>query len=53
MGEEYIGLDFVKNAGFNQIAESNKLIIIYPMLKWEMIDGKSSGACWDFFGYSD
>ncbi len=49
MNPDFIDKKFIENAGYNEWAESNKLIVIYPQ------SAKGTGnpfGCWDWFGYS-
>lgn len=49
MNPDFIDRQFIENAGYNEWAESNDLIVLYPQ------SAKSNGnpyACWDWFGFS-
>ena len=49
MNPDYIDSKFIENSGYNEWAESNKLVILYPQ------SAKGNGnpyACWDWFGFS-
>lgn len=49
MNPDFIQSQFIENAGYNEWAESNDLIVVYPQ------SAKSTGnpyACWDWFGYT-
>lgn len=49
MNPDFIQQKFIENAGYNEWAESNDLIVLYPQA------AKGTGnpyACWDWFGYS-
>ena len=48
---ENIGLDFVENAGYNQWAEANNIVIIYPQTKSTYMP-LNPKACWDWWGYT-
>jgi ABC-type branched-subunit amino acid transport system substrate-binding protein len=37
----------------NEIAEANKIIMIYPQTTTVKIHEFSSAGCWDFFGYTN
>ena len=44
-----IGTRFIEYAGYNDVAESNDVIIIYP----QVLNSTSNPyACWDFTGYT-
>ncbi|MBF0345654.1 MAG: hypothetical protein HQL06_15680 [Nitrospirae bacterium] len=46
---EWVGDIFYKRAGYNEWAESNNIIVLYPQTK----NGNliNPAGCWDFFGY--
>lgn len=47
MNPDFIQKQFIENAGYNEWAESNRLVVVYPQ------SAKSVGnpyACWDWFG---
>jgi len=49
MNPDFIQSKFIENAGYNEWAETNDLIVVYPQ------SAKSTGnpyACWDWFGYT-
>lgn len=49
MNPDFIQKQFVENAGYNEWAETNRLVILYPQ------SAKASGnpyACWDWFGFT-
>ncbi|MGL1832008.1 extracellular catalytic domain type 2 short-chain-length polyhydroxyalkanoate depolymerase [Rhodocyclaceae bacterium SMB388] len=59
-GADAIGLDFVTGAGYNEWAEANDLIVLYPQVRAR--DGFAWGSrrwvfnpagCWDWWGYTD
>ncbi len=47
---EHIGRAFVEMTGYNEWAETNKMIIIYPQAKPSQTLGNPLG-CWDWWGY--
>ncbi|MDD5297540.1 MAG: hypothetical protein PHU46_11570 [Rhodocyclaceae bacterium] len=49
-GGLYYGTTFVKHAGYDQWADANKLVILYPQADttWNNPNG-----CWDWWGYTD
>ena len=49
-GAEFIDDRFVRNAGFNEWAESNQLIVAYPQIEKSLFNPK---GCWDWWGYTD
>jgi poly(3-hydroxybutyrate) depolymerase len=40
---------FVKNAGFAQIADTNRIVVLYPQIKASTIN---QHGCWDWWGYT-
>ncbi len=44
-----VGKNFVKNAGYNDWAESNNVVVLYPSMMPSMMNPMS---CWDWFGYT-
>ncbi|MDR2364506.1 MAG: PHB depolymerase family esterase [Zoogloeaceae bacterium] len=59
-GAEDIGMAFVKGAGFNEWAENNHLVILYPQAASTSLLLAGAGAlplnpngCWDWWGYND
>lgn len=58
-GEDRIGLDFVNGAGYNEWAETNRLLILYPQVRqrsgfawgsWRWVYNPK--GCWDWWGYT-
>lgn len=55
--QDTVGDAFYTEAGYNEWAESNRLVILYPQVKashgWFGRDAfRNLGACWDWWGYS-
>lgn len=50
MSTDYIQDKFIKNAGYNDWAEANHIIILYPQVG-KNFSGNPNG-CWDWFGYT-
>lgn len=48
-GIEWIGQDWILYSGFNQWAEANSIIIIYPYIKTTQFN---PNGCWDWWGYT-
>jgi len=45
-----VGEKFVRTTGYNDVAELNNIIIIYP----QAINSTGNlGGCWDVWGYND
>jgi hypothetical protein len=48
--EENIGTIYAQRSGFNEWAEDNKIIVLYPYIKPTKIPANPNG-CWDWWGY--
>ncbi|KAM4747265.1 poly(3-hydroxybutyrate) depolymerase-like [Rhinophrynus dorsalis] len=48
-GREKVGDKFARNAGYNQVADLNNFIIMYPQAKSNM---SNINGCWDWWGFS-
>ena len=48
--ESRIGTRFYGTTGYNEIADNNHLIILYPQIKTD--PARNPQGCWDFWGYS-
>ena len=49
-GAEFIDDRFASQAGFNEWAESNNLIVVYPQIEKSLFNPK---GCWDWWGYTN
>ncbi|WP_228151617.1 extracellular catalytic domain type 2 short-chain-length polyhydroxyalkanoate depolymerase [Pseudazoarcus pumilus] len=58
-GTDAVGQDFVRGAGYNEWAEANRLIVLYPQVharhgmawgSWRWVYNPQ--GCWDWWGYS-
>jgi poly(3-hydroxybutyrate) depolymerase len=47
--EEYVQTQFVDQAGLNEWAIDNEIVILYPQVRKS---SQNSNACWDWFGYT-
>lgn len=48
--------DFVRHAGYNEWADTNRIIVLYPQTKpstFTRTFGSNPQACWDWWGYLD
>jgi len=50
MNTESIQDQFAKTAGYNEWAENNQMIILYPQSSKDIF--KNPNGCWDWFGYT-
>ena len=48
-----IGMDFVKGAGYNEWAEQNRLVVLFPQATASVALPANPNACWDWWGYND
>ena len=46
---EGIGDSFVKEAGFAQIADRNRIIVLFPQVRASSVNSR---GCWDWWGYT-
>lgn len=51
-GVEYVGDAFARGAGYNEWAESNRLIVLYPQVASSKIAPMNPYGCWDWWGYT-
>lgn len=50
--QEAVGTVFVEHAGYNEWAEKNNVIVVYPQTSHDASLGNPEG-CWDWWGYTD
>jgi poly(3-hydroxybutyrate) depolymerase len=50
MNPDYVGERFVTLAGYNEWAETNHIIVLYPQSA--RIEKVNPFACWDWFGFT-
>jgi predicted peptidase len=48
-----VGDAFAAGAGFNEWAEANKLLVLYPQVASSKIAPMNPMGCWDWWGYTD
>ena len=44
-------MDYVTGAGYNDWADTNNLVILYPQTKASQISPSNGNACWNWWGY--
>lgn len=49
---EQIGNDYYTTTGYNELADTNHIIVLYPQTKSSQIMPFNPKGCWDFWGYS-
>jgi hypothetical protein len=47
-----IGNRFYTSTGYNQVADANKIIVLYPQAEPSAIYPYNPKGCWDFWGYT-
>ncbi|PIK49065.1 hypothetical protein BSL78_14080 [Apostichopus japonicus] len=50
-GKESVGTECALNIGYNEVAELNDIIVIYPQAIVRSVIGNPNG-CWDWWGYT-
>lgn len=51
-GTSFVGKAFVRNAGYNDWAESNDIVVLYPQAAKSMFMPLNPQGCWDWWGYT-
>ncbi len=51
--EDLIGNAFAAHTGYNEWAEANNVIVVYPYAKRSMSFPSNPNGCWDWWGYTD
>ncbi len=51
-GQQSIGDRFYRHTGYNEFADSNGVIVLYPQVHASNVPANPRG-CWDFWGYAD
>ncbi|MFT4938957.1 MAG: poly(3-hydroxybutyrate) depolymerase [Paraglaciecola sp.] len=49
---EAVGTAYVEQSGFNNWADNNNLVVLYPQTKSSMMLPLNPQACWDWWGYT-
>jgi poly(3-hydroxybutyrate) depolymerase len=52
-GAAVIGDKYYKTTGYNEIADTNDIIVLYPQVQPSKTIPQNPLGCWDFWGYSD
>lgn len=50
---EFVGDAFATGAGYNEWAEANRLLVLYPQVGSSKIAPMNPLGCWDWWGYTD
>jgi poly(3-hydroxybutyrate) depolymerase len=51
-GANTIGNRFYSTTGYNEMADSNNIIVLYPQVQASNLAPYNPKGCWDFWGYS-
>jgi poly(3-hydroxybutyrate) depolymerase len=51
-GATQIGNLFYSTTGYNELADSNNIIVLYPQVQASDLIPYNPKGCWDFWGYS-
>lgn len=46
---QFVGTNYVENSGYNRVAETNRIVVLYPSVTASM---SNPAGCWDWWGYS-
>jgi len=50
---DYVGDAFASGAGYNEWAEANRLLVLYPQVASSRIAPLNPMGCWDWWGYTE
>lgn len=51
-GDKVIGDKYYNGTGYNQMADANDIIMLYPQVQPSQLSPFNPQGCWDFWGYS-
>jgi hypothetical protein len=51
-GAEVVGDKYYNGTGYNEIADANDMIVLYPQVEPSSSNPLNPRGCWDFWGYS-
>jgi len=51
-GTSFVGQAFVKDAGYNEWAEANDIVVLYPQVSRSLLMPLNPQGCWDWWGYT-
>lgn len=52
MADDHLGDAFAAGAGYNEWAETNRLLILYPQVATSTVMPLNPRGCWDWWGYT-
>ena len=51
MSSDNIGTSFIQNSGLLEMADANKIVLIFPNVCVILIFYKKTHGCWNIYGY--
>jgi hypothetical protein len=51
-GYEVIGDEYYTSLGYNEMADANNMLVLYPQVKPSKMNPYNPKGCWDWWGYS-
>ena len=48
-----IGMKFVELTGYQEVAESNNIIVMFPQAAKSVMSPSNYNGCWDWWGYNE
>jgi poly(3-hydroxybutyrate) depolymerase len=51
-GTSFVGRAFIMNAGYNEWAEANGIVVLYPQVQRSFAMPLNPQGCWDWWGYT-
>jgi poly(3-hydroxybutyrate) depolymerase len=52
-GQAVIGARYVSTTGYNELADDNRIVVLYPQVEPRSPIPQNPNGCWDWWGYSD
>ena len=53
INSDTIGEDYVMHGGYNEVADANNIVILYPQAKRSLTIPYNPNGCFDWWGYND
>ena len=51
-GYKVLGDRYYAHTGYNEVADTNRIVVLYPQVQPSAIEPVNPEGCWDFWGYS-
>jgi len=48
-----VGTAYIDNSGYNEWADSNNIVVLYPQTTKSLSNPSNGNACWDWWGYNN